>query len=54
MLHSNQVFAFGLGLPPSYMQSASQALSAEAEEPKDLNFGAVQHKKVIHCYKASE
>lgn len=23
MLHSNQVFAFGLGLPPSFMQTAS-------------------------------
>ena len=54
MLHSNQVFAFGLGLPPSYMQSVSSALSGEESQIKELGFGATQHKKIIHCFKASE
>ena len=55
MLHSNQVLAFGLGLPPSYLQTATHALAADENEPaKQFVFGATQHKKVIHCYKSTE
>lgn len=55
MLHSNQVFAFGLGLPPSFLQSAAQGLASDGESEKPVfNYGATQHKKIIHCYKATE
>lgn len=55
MLHQNQVFAFGLGLPPSYLSTATSALAGEATEaPKEFSFGATQHKKHIHCYKVTE
>ena len=57
MLHSNQVFAFGLGLPPSYLPATSALAAVQDEEtnaPRQFSFGATQHKKIIHCYKASE
>ena len=64
MLHSNQIFAFGLGLPHQYLlpSQASQALgavgstdeSSSSNKPRKFNFGATQHKKIIHCYKVSE
>ena len=57
MLHSNQIYAFGLGLPPSYLP-ASQALAPGQDEdsnaPRQFSFGATQHKKIIHCYKVAD
>ena len=57
------MLAFGLGLPPSYLQAAAQALAAgnsddesgsQAKQLRKFVFGATQHKKIIHCYKAAE